>query len=410
MHEPYEGNPVTATGPLAEGQLGLVVAPTGLGKTAFLVHTALSRLLRGEDVLHLALDQTGAHAVGHYDALLAMIRERLRVDDAATLVERHRQVLAPGATLDWARLEALLDTLQAWGSFAPRWVVADGWSAAQPGLSDQMGALRERLVSRGLAGWVSLRHDGAVGDLDEAVTAHADRIVRLAALGPAVGLQVTDPAASDAAPEPHRLDPTSLLIQPPEATPAPGRPTLDPSTCTLYSGGAPGSESAFGEVAAQYGVREVAFTFEGHRQARTEGRTVLTEGELAMGDVSLAYVSKRLRRSYHDRESLIRGVLQTIWHMVSRSEQVFVVGAIQEDGTVRGGTGWAVELASMWSRELWVFDVPTGRWNRWSGRAFGPGQPRITSRAFCGTGTRQLPDLGRQAIEELFAHSFPKGA
>ncbi|MEO0605419.1 MAG: hypothetical protein AAF211_28570, partial [Myxococcota bacterium] len=129
-----------------------------------------------------------------------------------------------------------------------------------------------------------------------------------------------------------------------------------------------------------------------------------------MGDVSLSYVSKRLHRNYHDRESLIRGVLQTIWHMVSRSQQVFVVGAIQEDGTVRGGTGWAVELAAMWSRELWVFDLPSSRWHRWSGRGFGPGQPRITTREFCGTGTRTLPDEGRQAIEELFAISFPAGS
>ncbi|MEO0601773.1 MAG: hypothetical protein AAF211_10065, partial [Myxococcota bacterium] len=74
MHEPYEGNPVTAAPALEAGQLGLVVGPTGLGKTTFLVHAALSRLLRGEGVLHLALDQSVAHAVGHYDALLSLVQ------------------------------------------------------------------------------------------------------------------------------------------------------------------------------------------------------------------------------------------------------------------------------------------------------------------------------------------------
>ncbi len=410
MHEPYEGNPVTAAPALEPGQLGLVVAPTGLGKTAFLVHAALSRLLRGEEVLHLALDQSVAHAVGHHDAVLSLVQERLQVEGAGVLVERGRLVLSPGPDVDWARLDATLDALSEWADFEPRLVVIDGWSTRQPELATSLAAAKERLGRRNLPVWVSLRSEPG-HEADDDVLALADQFLRLVTLGSSVGLQVV-PLVGDAPgtlAEPHLLDATSLLLQPAQSPPSPGAPTIDPRTSTLYSGGAPGAESVFGEVASRYGVREVAFTFEGHRQARTEGQTLLSPAELAMGDVSLAYVSKRLHRNYHDRESLIRGVLQTIWHMVSRSQQVFVVGAIQEDGTVRGGTGWAVELAEMWSRELWVFDLPSSRWHRWSGRGFGPGQPRITTREFCGTGTRTLPEVGRQAIEELFANSFPEG-
>jgi len=387
-----------------------VVAPTGLGKTTFLVHAALSRLLRGDKVLHLALDQSVAHAVGHYDALLSLVQDRLQVEGAAAVVERHRRVLSPGSAIDWPRLEAMLDTWRDWADLEPSLVVVDGWSTSREGLYDAFGELAKRLAGRGVPIWASLRTEPGLEAAGE-VLDFADQVVRLVTLGASVGLQVVPSGAEapDTLAEPHLLDATSLLLQPPKGEQAPGSASLDARTSTLYSGGAPGAESAFGEVAASYGVREINFTFEGHRQARTEGQTVLSPAELAMGDVSLAYVSKRLHRNYHDRESLIRGVLQTIWHMVSRSQQVFVVGAIQEDGTVRGGTGWAVELAAMWSRELWVFDLPSSRWHRWSGRAFGPGQPRITTREFCGTGTRSLPDVGRQAIEELFANSFSRG-
>ncbi|HHO51999.1 MAG TPA: hypothetical protein ENK18_14230 [Deltaproteobacteria bacterium] len=181
---------------------------------------------------------------------------------------------------------------------------------------------------------------------------------------------------------------------------------MPPRRCTLYSGGAAGSEATFGEIAARWGVREVAFTFEGHLQERTEGRHELSPRELAMGDVSLSYVSKRLNRSYNDRGGLIRCVLQTLWHMVSRSQQIFVIGTILDDGTVRGGTGWSVELARMWSRELWVFDQVRGRWHQWRGGGWVPGSPRITSPHLCGTGTRQINDAGRGAIEALFEASF----
>jgi hypothetical protein len=150
----------------------------------------------------------------------------------------------------------------------------------------------------------------------------------------------------------------------------------------------------------------VNFTFEGHLQARVRGRYELSPKELAVGDVSLAYVSKRLNRAYNDKGGLIRGVLQTLWHMVSRSQQVFVIGQIQDDGTVVGGTGWSVELARMWSRDLWVFDQEKNGWYRWDGAGFVSGTPRITSMHLCGTGTRYLSADGRAAIEDLFRRSF----
>ncbi|TNE86605.1 MAG: hypothetical protein EP330_21190 [Deltaproteobacteria bacterium] len=188
----------------------------------------------------------------------------------------------------------------------------------------------------------------------------------------------------------------------PEARPA---HTPRPTECTLYSGGANGAEAAFGEACEAWGVHEVNFTFEGHKQVRSRGRYELSPRELAAGDVSLVYVSRRLNRTYSEG-SLIRRVLQTLWHMVSRSQQVFVIGQIQEDGTVVGGTGWSVELARMWNKSLWVYDQDQTGWYRWDGESWVPGTPLITSIHFTGTGTRYLTDEGRAAIRDLFARSF----
>ena len=48
-------------GGLGKGNLGVVMARAGVGKTACLVQIALDDLLRGRDVLHVALGQTVEH-------------------------------------------------------------------------------------------------------------------------------------------------------------------------------------------------------------------------------------------------------------------------------------------------------------------------------------------------------------
>ena len=57
--------------------------------------------------------------------------------------------------------------------------------------------------------------------------------------------------------------------------------------CILYSGGATGSEAAFGAAAQRHGIDEVNFTFEGHNPVRERGRRILTNAELRRGDVGL---------------------------------------------------------------------------------------------------------------------------
>jgi hypothetical protein len=203
-----------------------------------------------------------------------------------------------------------------------------------------------------------------------------------------------------------QLDSSTLLSKDEDSwdpVSAPG--PQDPSECTLYSGGAEGTESYFGDLSEVYGLDEVNFTFEGHKQARVRGSHVLAERELAVGDVSLLYVSRRLNRTY-SREAHIRQVLQTIWHQVSWADQVFVVGDIQKDGTVIGGTGWAVELARMWRKNLWVFDQSQNDWFRWVNDEWTRGIPMVEVARFCGTGTRQPSNEGREAIKELFERSF----
>ncbi len=112
---------------------------------------------------------------------------------------------------------------------------------------------------------------------------------------------------------------------------------MNKSDFILFSGGAPGAEAEFGACAERHGIEEVNFTFDGHTEARRRGVRVLNHEELQAGDVSLEYVSRLMHRRYTD-SPMIRKVLQSLWYQVNNGQEIYVVGVILEDGTVRGGT------------------------------------------------------------------------
>jgi hypothetical protein len=184
---------------------------------------------------------------------------------------------------------------------------------------------------------------------------------------------------------------------------------LKKGECILYSGGATGAEAEFGAQAEKHGLEEINFTYEGRDIARSRGVRVLSREELERGDVSLSYVSRLLNRSYTDAPT-IRKVLQTIWYQVNSGQEIYVVGAVLPDGTVKGGTGWGAEFAKLCNKPIFVFDQGRNAWLTWrdekwvapaAGREIRIGHPRFT-----GTGTRFLEENGRKAIRELFARSF----
>src|SRR5213595_2165060 len=133
----------------------------------------------------------------------------------------------------------------------------------------------------------------------------------------------------------------------------------------LFSRGAAGAEAAFGACAESHGVEEVNFTFEGHKIVRHRGVRVLNHEELQNGDVSLEYVSKLMHRRYTDAPT-IRRILQTIWYQVNSGQEIYVIGTVQADGTVRGGTGWGAEFAKLCNKALHVFDQDQNCWFTWT--------------------------------------------
>jgi len=113
-----------------------------------------------------------------------------------------------------------------------------------------------------------------------------------------------------------------------------------------------------------------------------------------------------MNRTYSD-SPLFRKILQSIWHQINNGQEVYVVGHILKDGTVKGGTGWGAEFAKLCNKPLYVFDQDTDGWFHWTGESWvANAGPVITHPRIAGTGTRMIKPNGVRAIDDLFKRSF----
>ncbi|MCL2822855.1 MAG: hypothetical protein FWD57_02585 [Polyangiaceae bacterium] len=417
-----EASPVRALdratkGGLGTRKLGVVLANSGVGKTACLVQLALDALMRGKTVLHVSSEAPVGHLRSFYDEFFRGIDIGSGVEDSLTVqldMERRRLLISqPGAALR-------LDKLREAGSVAtgilgrePDVMIVEGFDL-DTASELNVQQLRELAWSLGTELWLSVRthrHDTVTHPLG--VPPPVDQfesliyvMLELVATDGRVSLRVLK-AHGDVVENPETLDIDSATMRIVGNAGAVDR--SDPSCrlrFMLHSGGAKGAEAAFGEFAEQYGIPETTYSFDGHTtRVRDRGLRLLSEAELHLGDVSLRYVSHHLGRVFPSTP-LVRKIIQSIWHQIRPSQQVFAIGQIQEDGTVRGGTGWGTELARRWRKDLYVFDQSRDGWFRWSGTAWERGNPTITSPMFAGIGTAHLEPNGRNAIASLFERSF----
>lgn len=419
-------------GGLGRGKLGVVVSAPGVGKTALLVQIALDHLLRDRRVLHLS----HVHAVDHVRAFYSEVfhdlsaASRLVDPDAVLLeVERHRLIfsLMDGTVADGSsprserpaidRIVEVVRFARKVAQFKPDVIIVDGFDLLQ-GSEAAVVRLRELAQESDAEIWMAATSDAAAAS-DGAIPAplaqhqaHLDVVVDLAPVGDSVQLRLLKDHVNTALAELRlRLDPHTMRVID-EDVRSPSERPRDPHRFRLLSGGCKGAEAAFGACAERWGMTEANYTYAGNPQLeRQRGLIVLSEEELQRGEFSLVYASRRLHRPL-TKIPFVRNVLQSIWHQITNARQVFAVGMIQGDDTVKGGTGWGVELARLWNKPLYVFDQGRTAWFRWSGSAWELARmPVITSENFAGIGTQTLSSEGRAAIEDLFQRSFgrPRG-
>ena len=407
---------ISAEGGLGKGKLGVVMAPAGVGKTACLVQIGLESLLNDEEIFHVAVGQTVEQVNAWYDSLFDDLAERRKIENRdemhGQLTRRRVIKIFTEGSLDAARLREAIDLFRKYMNLTPKTILIDGfvWGEASAQTIPEIKALAAEV---GAALWMTATTPRVYKAASAGITPPCDRCaacidlgLRLESRGSHVDVFVVKDGDKAVAAEPlMQLHPETMrrLRVGTEHTPVPRLPASD---YMLLSGGANGAEAEFGACAERWGLSESNFSFPGRGAVRSRGLIELTDDELLQGDVSSAYLKAHMHRSYPDTP-LFRKVLQSIWHQVNTSGEVFHIGQLQGDNTARGGTGWAVELAKHWGKPVYVFDQDRCAWYRWQDHEWVEVQkPTIARDRFTGTGTRFLNDAGKKAIHDLFEDSF----
>lgn len=414
-------------GGLGKGNLGVVMARAGVGKTACLVQIGLDDLMRERAVLHVALEQTVGHVQSWYDALFDDLVNQTDLEDSEQVrfaIARKRLIYSFADHDLWPeRLEKTVEMFKKHLDFQPAAILVDGydWSAHSVAENAAMiGAFKAYAKMLGAELWMSAQTHR------EVTSSHPDRVPPPCdAYGDLIDVVLfLEPHGDDISvrllkdhgdAEPHdthlHLHPDTLRLvvddEDEDGEAVEHEPVAVPASAyTLLSGGAEGAEACFGEHAERWGLMELNFSFAGRTPERGRGLVELTDEELAEGDVSSVYLEAHMHRHYPDTP-LFRKTLQSIWHQVNTSQEVFSIGVILPDDTVKGGTGWAVELARVWHKPVHVYDQKRKGWFVWKDDEWAPeDEPVIRTRRFTGTGTRDLSSDSRAAIEALFRRSF----
>jgi len=212
-------------GGLKPGEMGVVAAPGGLGKTSVLVQIALDKLLRGKKVIHVSFTQHTDYVLGWYEDIFNEFIKKKNLEDADKVrddIVKNRVLMMFGQ--DGMSSGQILRGIKAMiegGGFKAEALIIDGM-AFSPGDRERLSLVKEFAGELGLVVWYSCTVGGKAGELyDErgipvVIKDYEDLFEAVVVLEPRSGyveLRVTKDREASGQPHPAlRLDPRTLLI------------------------------------------------------------------------------------------------------------------------------------------------------------------------------------------------------
>lgn len=181
---------------------------------------------------------------------------------------------------------------------------------------------------------------------------------------------------------------------------------------TCHSGGCPGSDLEWEQQGEKYGVKTISYSFYNHVQY---GKTpkVLSVDELAEGWTHVKIADRTLKKNVeHLDTQYVRNLLCRNWFQVKNAQAIFAIGLLETAGKVKGGTGWAVQMAIDNFKPVYLNDQVKDDWlcYDYGYKMFLPkgGEIPILTENFAGIGTRAINEYGKRAIQQVYEQSFRK--
>ena len=115
---------------LGKGNLGVLMARAGVGKTACLIHIAFDMLFRKKRLVHVSLEDTPEKVTSYYNVIFSDLVKALEIRDETEgrmLLERNRMILAYlHKSFEISRLRRNLNNLREQIEFIPDILIVDG--------------------------------------------------------------------------------------------------------------------------------------------------------------------------------------------------------------------------------------------------------------------------------------------
>lgn len=178
---------------LKEGEMGLVTAKKGLGKTSILVQFGIDTLLNDKALVHVSFDQQSSNVIAWYSSVMAEIakKKNFNLDEVNEEMVRNRTIL--NFNQETFTLPKVVNTLKALkeGGIKLASVVVDGLDLAKTS-KDDLDVFAKFIKAEKMTAWFSFTNEAADlnGTLDAAKIEEFATVAHLAAEGKALSLVI----------------------------------------------------------------------------------------------------------------------------------------------------------------------------------------------------------------------------
>jgi len=128
---------MSSKGSLGKGNLGVLIARAGVGKTACLIHIAFDKLFRQERMVHVSLEDMPEKVTSYYNVIFYDLLKALNIEDEheqRMLIEGNRMILAYlNQSFEIGRLRENVKNLIEKIQFVPDSMIIDGLDFSETG-------------------------------------------------------------------------------------------------------------------------------------------------------------------------------------------------------------------------------------------------------------------------------------
>ncbi len=155
---------------LGQGNLGVLIARAGVGKTACLIHIAFDMLFRKKRLVHISLEDTPEKVKSYYNVIFSDMIKALEIRDETEgrmLLERNRMILAYlNKSFEIERLIRNLKNLKEQIDFNPEILIVDGLDFEKVD-TDTMEGFKKIATEFDVEIWFSARSHRHIGEKNE---------------------------------------------------------------------------------------------------------------------------------------------------------------------------------------------------------------------------------------------------